>query len=122
MNDIEKMLRDGISVEDIINEVNKTKTRIAKEEEASKQAELEKAKANAKIAAARTNAINAAMQYMQALGIVLSEADAKELIKITEGYCKELEDEVRALNTFKAKTADMSDDEKITVFLRAIRA
>lgn len=122
MNNIEKMLRDGVSAKDIINEVNKTKARIAKEEEARKQAELEKAKSNAKIAAARTNAINAAMQYMQALGMTFSEADAKELVKITETYCKELEDEVRALNTFKAKTADMSDDEKIAAFLRAIRA
>lgn len=122
MNDIEKMLRNGISAEDIINEVNKTKARIAKEEEARKQAELERAKSNAKIAAARTNAINAVIQYMQTLGVILSETDAKEIVKVTETYCKEFEDEIRALNTFKAKSADMSDDEKIAAFLKAIRA
>ena len=86
MNDIEKMLRDGISAEDIIKEVNKTKECINKEAEARKQAET------------RDEAITAIMKYMKTLGLELSEEDIKEVIQLTEIYCKQLEKEVHALN------------------------
>jgi uncharacterized protein YpuA (DUF1002 family) len=98
MNDIEKMLRDGVSAEDIIKEVNKTKERIKKEAEARKQAEEEKAKLNAKIAETRNEAITAIMKYMKTLGLDLSEEDIKEVIQLAEIYCKQLEKEVHALN------------------------
>lgn len=103
MNDIEKMLRDGISAEDIIKEVNKTKDRLIKEEEARKKAEMEKAKNAAKVAEARSKAIEAITQYLQILGIELSEEDTKEIIKIIEIYCKQLEDEFRAWDNIKVK-------------------
>lgn len=98
MNDIEKMLRNGVSAKDIINEVNKTEERLNKEAEDRKKAEKEKAELNAKIAEARNEAITAIMKYMKILGLDITEEDIKEVIQLVETYYKQLEKEVHALN------------------------
>ena len=91
MNDIEKMLREGISAESIINEVNKTKERIDREEE-QKTLQLEK------LTEARSKVNNAVMEYMTTLGLCTSEEDKKEILRSAEIYCKRLEKEILSFN------------------------
>lgn len=112
MNDIEKMLRKGISAEDIINEVHKTQA-LLKEEEKRKQKEEEEKQKNYKaLCSARTSLITSIIRYGEALGIEFSDDEVKATAKELTKALKEEEKFFRTL-TDKKSTSELDSLESL---------
>lgn len=99
MTDIEKMLREGISEEDIISKIKETKTKIAEEEKQKKKQELEEKAKTAKIKKARTDMINSTILYLSSLGIELSKEDTEDHFNELEKWCKTFEQKMKNIKS-----------------------
>lgn len=106
---LEKLLRDGYSIDEITEEAKKAKEKI--DAEAAKKAEAEKVKKarEAKIDTARTSAINSIMLYVFSLDTKLSDKEKEELRNYLEDSLKDLETDLESLSKFH-----YSKDNKIT--------
>lgn len=111
MNDIEKKLREGISVEDLIKEINETKAKLEKEEKAREEEKIKREKAEKKIAEARIEMINAIVKYLQALDMNFTEKEIKSIISNAEKYCREYEKSFRTINSL-----NLSDKDLVSAF------
>lgn len=105
MTHIERMLRDGVSAEDLVKEIAETKRKIDTEN-------AEKEKSQKKIADSRKNFVTAAINYASALGMNTgSEDDLKSIVKILEDSCKSYEKHLKTSS---------SDDEMFTDLFNAL--
>ena len=118
MTEIEKMLREGISAETIINQLNDAQNKLKEEK---------KCKDN--IANCRKTVTNALYNYLVALGFA-SEDEKDEIIKIITDSLKETEEFAEkinaeaALKSYMAKvkpTSKKSDDEILLSFLKSLK-
>lgn len=110
MDSIEKMLRDGASIDDILDKAQAAKKKI--DAEAAKKAEEEKAaKAKAaKVSAARESAVNALMLYIFALGTKLTDKEKEDMRKYLTDLLEVLERDLESLKSFKY-TKNAEDDD-----------
>jgi hypothetical protein len=105
MTHIERMLRDGVSAEDLVKEISEAKRKIDAET-------AEKEKNQKKIADSRKDFVTAAINYVSALGIDMgSEDNIKSIIKVLEDSCESYE---------KHLTATPSDDEMFADFFNTL--
>jgi hypothetical protein len=108
MTHIEKMLRDGVSAEDLVKEISETKRKIDAET-------AEKEKDQKKIADSRKDFVTAAINYVSALGIDMgSEDNIKSIIKVLEDSCESYEKHLKHLK------APSSDDEMFADFFNTL--
>ena len=118
MTEIEKMLREGISAETIINQLNDAQNKLKEEK---------KRKDN--IANYRKTVTNALYDYLAALGFT-SEDEKDEIIKVITDSLKETEEFAEKINAAtvskgyqtKVKLASKkSDDEILLNFLKSLK-
>ena len=111
MDSIEKMLRDGASIDDILDKAQAAKKKI--DAEAAKKAEAEKAaKAKAaKVASARESAVNALMLYVFALDTKLTDKEKEDMRKYLTDCLEVLEKDLEGIKSFKYSKSDSKDDD-----------
>lgn len=117
MTEIERMLRNGKSVEDLIAEINSTKAKLDKQEAAKAAAEKEKKAKAAKIKKAKADFINAAILYTSLVfDVSLDSKDIKTATKELENYCNIIEAEAASPRSFKTSSSDLITDLYDTFF------
>lgn len=115
MTHIERMLRDGISAEDLVKEISEAKRKIDKENAENAVKKAKEAENQKKIADSRKNFVTAAINYVSALGIDMgSEDDIKSIIKSLEDSCESYEKQLSHLK------ATPSDDEMFADFFNML--
>lgn len=78
MTQVERLLRQGVSAEDIVKQLNEAQEKIKKEEIEAEKAKAEAAKKQAKVEKARATLVNAYKTYLTA---VTGEEVTKEMVR-----------------------------------------
>ena len=98
---IEDMLRDGSSVDSILDLVKKeianAQAALKAEEEAKKKAELEAKKREARVVGTRKRFIHAMVEYLVELGVLAPEEVSPSMIQMFEEVMKDYEPRMQAL-------------------------
>ena len=98
---IEDMLRDGSSVDSILDLVKKeiasAQAALRAEEEAKKKAELEAKKREARVVGTRKRFIHAMVEYLVELGVLAPEEVSPSVIQMFEEVMEDYEPRMQAL-------------------------